>query len=133
MKYLRRTAGYTLLDHKRNEEILEKLHVTPLEEKLCTYRHNWFQHVHRMEDNRLPKQLLNYHPKGRRRPGRPLKRLLDDMTAETETGHPGLNSWMDMMMMMLWSYIVKIEKHLCKELGHPLRYKLCGICVESRV
>jgi hypothetical protein len=22
------------------------------------------------------------------------------MTAETETGHPGLNSWMDMMMMM---------------------------------
>jgi hypothetical protein len=28
-------------------------------------------------------------------------RLLDDMTAETETGHPGLNSWMDMMMMMI--------------------------------
>jgi hypothetical protein len=34
-----------------------------------------------MEENRLPKQLVNYHPKGRRRPGRPLKRLLDDMTA----------------------------------------------------
>jgi hypothetical protein len=30
--------------------------------------------------------------KGRRRPGRPLKRLLDDVNAETETGHPGLNS-----------------------------------------
>jgi hypothetical protein len=88
---LRRTAGYTLLNHKRNEEILE-LHVTPLEDKLCTYRHKWFQRVHRMEDNRLPKQLVNYHPKGRRRPGRPRKRLLDDMTAETETGHPGLNS-----------------------------------------
>jgi hypothetical protein len=54
-----------------------------------------------MEDNRLPKQLLNYHPKGRRRPGRPLKRLLDDMTAETETGRPGLNSWWNMMMMIL--------------------------------
>jgi hypothetical protein len=63
MKYLRRTAGYTLLDHKRNEEILEELHVTPLEDKLCTYRHKWFQRVYRMEDNRLPKQLLNYHPK----------------------------------------------------------------------
>jgi hypothetical protein len=92
MKYLRRTAGYTLLNHKRNEEILEELHVTPLEDKLCTYRHKWFQHVHRMEDNRLPKQLLNYHPKGRRQLGKPLKRLLDDMTAETETGHPGQNS-----------------------------------------
>jgi hypothetical protein len=45
-----------------------------------------------MEDSRLPKQLLNYHPKGRRRPGRPHKRLLDDMTAETETSNPGLNS-----------------------------------------
>jgi hypothetical protein len=100
MKYLRRTAGYPLLYHKRNEEMLEELHVTPLENKLCTYRHVWFQHVHRMEDNRLPKQLLNYRPKGRRRPGRPLKkRLLDDMTAETETGHPGLNSWWDIMMM----------------------------------
>jgi hypothetical protein len=98
LRYLRRTAGYTLLNHKRNEAMLEELHVTPLDEKLSTYRHNWFQHFHRMEDNRLPKQLLNYHPKGRRRPERPLKRLLDDMTAETETGHPGLNSWMDMMM-----------------------------------
>jgi hypothetical protein len=86
MKYLRQTAGYTLLDHKTNEEILEELHVTPLEEKLCTYRHNWVQHVHRMEVYRLPKQLPNHHPKGRWRPGRPLKRLLDDMTAETKTG-----------------------------------------------
>jgi hypothetical protein len=34
MKYLRRTAGYTLFNHKRSEEILEELHVTPLEDKL---------------------------------------------------------------------------------------------------
>jgi hypothetical protein len=32
IKYLRRTAGYTLLDHKRKEELLEELHVTSLEE-----------------------------------------------------------------------------------------------------
>jgi hypothetical protein len=44
-----------------------------------------------MEDYRLPKQLLNYHPKRRRQPGRSLNRLLDDVNAETETGHPGLN------------------------------------------
>jgi hypothetical protein len=75
-------AGYTLLNHKRNEEILE-LHVTPLEDKLYTYRHTWFQHVRRMEDNRFPKQRLNYRAKGRRLP---LKRLLDDITAEIETG-----------------------------------------------
>ncbi|KAJ4429268.1 hypothetical protein ANN_26271 [Periplaneta americana] len=34
MKYLRRTAGYTLLDHKRNEDILQELNMQPLEEKL---------------------------------------------------------------------------------------------------
>jgi hypothetical protein len=97
----------TLLDHKRNEEILEELHVTSLDEKLCTYRHNWFQHVHRMEDYRLPKQLHN--PKGRRWPGRPLKRLLDGMTAETETGHPGLNSWWNMMMMKLAIIVTRVS------------------------
>jgi hypothetical protein len=85
MKYLRRRAEYTFLDDKRNEEILRELHVTSLQEKLCTHRRSWFQYVHRMEDNRLRKQLINYHPKGRRQLGRPRKRLLDDMTAETET------------------------------------------------
>jgi hypothetical protein len=34
LKYLRRTAGYTFLNHRRNEEILEELLVTPLEDKL---------------------------------------------------------------------------------------------------
>jgi hypothetical protein len=57
-----------------------------------------------VEDNRLPKQLLNYHPKGRW-PRRPLKRLLDDMTAETKTGYPGLDLWWNMMMMMMMIWL----------------------------
>jgi hypothetical protein len=68
------------------------LHVTSLEEKICTYRDNWFHHAHRMEDYKLPKQLLKYHPKEKRRTGQPLTSLLDDVNAETETSHPGLNS-----------------------------------------
>jgi hypothetical protein len=36
MKCLQRTAGYTPHDHKRNKEILEELHLTSLEENLCT-------------------------------------------------------------------------------------------------
>jgi hypothetical protein len=72
-----------------------------------------------MEDYRLPKQLLNYYPKGRWRPGWTLKRLFDSMTAETETGHPGLNSWWNMiiiiimMMMMMMTYLcyfIYVEK-----------------------
>jgi hypothetical protein len=44
---------------------------------------------------------MNYHPKGRQWPERPLKRLLDDMTTGTETGHPGLNLRWNMMMMII--------------------------------
>jgi hypothetical protein len=33
MKFMRRTAGYTLLDHRRHEDILEELNVDPAENK----------------------------------------------------------------------------------------------------
>ena len=34
MKVFRWTAGYTIFDHKRNEEILEDLKVEPVDKKL---------------------------------------------------------------------------------------------------
>jgi hypothetical protein len=92
MKFLRRTAGYTLLDHKKNENILQELNITPVLEKITKYGHNWIKHVHRMNNSRFPKALIEYHPRGRRRPGRPLKRPLDGVQIETETGHMGLIS-----------------------------------------
>ena len=33
MNFFRRTAGYTLFDHKGNEKILEELKVEPIDEK----------------------------------------------------------------------------------------------------
>jgi hypothetical protein len=89
MKFLRRTAGYTLLDHKKNEDILQELNITPVLEKTTKYRHSWVKNVHRMNNSRFPKTLIEYHPRGRRRLGRPLKRLLDGVQIETETGHMG--------------------------------------------
>ena len=55
--------------------------VESVDEKLRRYTSNWLQHVTRM-NNRMPKIMLNYRPNGRRRLGRPLKRLL----GETEIG-----------------------------------------------
>jgi hypothetical protein len=37
MKFFRRTAGYTLFDHTRNEEILEVLKVEPVDGKVRGY------------------------------------------------------------------------------------------------
>jgi hypothetical protein len=56
MKFFRRTARYTLFDHKRNEEILEELKVEPVDEKLRRYKSNWLQCVTRM-NNRMPKVM----------------------------------------------------------------------------
>jgi hypothetical protein len=38
VKFFRRTAGYALFDHKRNEEILEELKVEPVDEKIRRYK-----------------------------------------------------------------------------------------------
>jgi hypothetical protein len=38
IKFFRRTAGYSLLDHKRNEEILEELKVESADQKLRRYK-----------------------------------------------------------------------------------------------
>jgi hypothetical protein len=34
MKFFKRTTGYTILDHKRNEEILEELKIEEVDKKL---------------------------------------------------------------------------------------------------
>jgi hypothetical protein len=82
MRFFKTTAGFTLFDHKRNEEILEELKGEPADKKLRRYKSDWLQHVTRMNNNRMPNIVLNYRPNGRRLLERPLKRLLE----EPETG-----------------------------------------------
>jgi hypothetical protein len=66
MKFLRRTTEHTLLDHKRNEEILQALRSEPVDEKLIRYKSNWLRNVTRINKNRVPKIMLNCGPNGRR-------------------------------------------------------------------
>jgi len=51
MKFMRRTVGYSLLDHRRNENILG-LKVDTLEKKLAQYEQKRLNHVSRMKDIR---------------------------------------------------------------------------------
>jgi hypothetical protein len=55
MKFFRRTSGYMLSDHKRNE-ILEDLKMEPVDNKSRRYKLNWLRHVTRMNNNRMPKK-----------------------------------------------------------------------------
>jgi len=71
------TAGYTRADYKTNAQIAKELKITPILDKLLEYKRNWIQHVNRMPHNILPRVMKHYSPTGRRKHGRPLKRLLD--------------------------------------------------------
>ena len=49
---------------------------------LTQHKINWGEHIQRMDDNRLPKNILNYKPKGRRNIRRNLTRWDDDFREE---------------------------------------------------
>jgi hypothetical protein len=77
-KIFQKNCGENFFDHRRNEEILEKLKVEPVDEKLRRYKSNWPRHVKIMNNNRMPKIMLNYRVDARIRLGRTSKRLLEE-------------------------------------------------------
>jgi hypothetical protein len=62
---------------KGNEEILEELTVEPADVEAKRRKSNCLQHARRLNNNRMPKIMLNYRPNGRTQLGRYLKILLD--------------------------------------------------------
>jgi hypothetical protein len=73
-KLLRPLAGYTLRDHKYNDNIRSELGVQSIMEILDIYRTNWHDHLLRMEPYRVPLQVYRYRPTGRRNVERSRKR-----------------------------------------------------------
>jgi hypothetical protein len=61
-------------DFKQNTEILEELKVTPIQDKISSYKTD---HMNRMSRSRLPELITQYAPKGRRDRGRPTKKTTD--------------------------------------------------------
>jgi len=82
MKFLRHLFGITKIDKEKNQCIRHKTGTGGKEIK--QYQKKWLQHVQRMGSNRLPKQALQYKPKGRRDIGRPRKRWRDQLHLEDQ-------------------------------------------------
>jgi len=74
MKFLRHLLGITKLDKEKNQCIRRKTGAQNTVKEIKQYQEKWLQHVQRMDTKRLPKQALQYKPKGRRNIGRPRKR-----------------------------------------------------------
>ena len=72
----------TKLDKEKNQCLREKTGAQNIVKEIKQYQKKWLQHVQRMDTNSLPKQALQYKPKGRRNVGRPRKRWRDQLHLE---------------------------------------------------
>ena len=84
MKFLRHLLEITKLDKEKDQRIREKMGAQNKVKEIKQYQKKWLQHVQRMDINRLPKQALQYKPKGRRNVGRPRKRWRDQLHFEDQ-------------------------------------------------
>jgi hypothetical protein len=84
MKFLRLLLGTTKLDKEKNKCVREKMGAQNILKEIKEYQKKWLQHVQRMDTNRIPKQALQYKPKGRRNIERPRKRWRDQLRHEDQ-------------------------------------------------
>ena len=80
--YLYLTKVIFMLKH--SVKFRQKMGVQNIVKEIKQYQKKWLKHVQRMETNRLPKQALQYKPKGRRNIGRPRKRWRDQLHLEDQ-------------------------------------------------
>ena len=72
MDFWRHSALISRKDKIRNNIIKQKMNVTrSLVDDIKTKQLQWYGHVQRMEERRLPKEVMKWRPPGRRKRGRP--------------------------------------------------------------
>jgi hypothetical protein len=72
MDFWRPSTRISRKDKIRNNIIKQKMNVTKsLLDDIKTKQLQWYGHVQRMEEWRLPKEVMNWRPTGRRKRGRP--------------------------------------------------------------
>ena len=65
---MRHLLGIIKLDKEKNQCIRQKTGAQNTVKEIKQYQEKWLQHVQRMDTNILPKQALQYKPKGRSGP-----------------------------------------------------------------
>lgn len=56
MKFLWSVRGCTRLDQMRITEIWKDTNIFSIDQKICHYRNNWYFHINRMDEDRLPRK-----------------------------------------------------------------------------
>lgn len=84
MKVLRKIAGFTMWDRQQNAYVRDVCEVQDVAKWTRDRRRNWFEHVDRMDGERLAKVCMMGRPQGRRMPGRPPKRWAQSWLSSPE-------------------------------------------------
>ena len=71
---MRKTKGCPFRDQRQNVDIRTELNVTA--SRIRERQIQWRQHFERMEDMKLPKQVIRYRPQGRQDIGRTKKQAV---------------------------------------------------------
>ena len=94
MRCLRRILGVTWEDRITNTAVLNQANMTSIHSLLCQRRLRWLGHVHRMEDGRIPKDILYGELASGHRPvGRPVLRFKDVCKRDLKAAEINLSSW----------------------------------------
>ena len=72
-RWQRKILGIIWKDKITNEEVRRRTGMDKLEDIIRRKRLQWLGHVHRMQQNRIPKQVLQWNPHGKKKRGRPRK------------------------------------------------------------
>ena len=98
MDVLRRSARKSRLERIRNEHIKEMMNVKEdpdiigiIERK----RLQWYGYVKRMQEERLPKLIMEWIPEERRKRGHPRKTWMEGVQAAMKTRHLETDQWLN--------------------------------------
>ncbi|PIK34030.1 hypothetical protein BSL78_29151 [Apostichopus japonicus] len=122
MRCLCKILGITWEDKVTNSEVLSKAKLSTIFAMLSERRLRWLVHVHRMEEGRIPKDLLYGQLECGSRPrGRPHLRYRDSCKRDLQSANININSWEDLASqrsawrVALKSGINRAEEDRCKK------------------
>ena len=94
MRHLRKIMNISWKDKVRNTTILSRANLPSMEDLLIEKGLRWLGHIHRMDENRLPRQLLYSQLSiGKRNRGRPKLRFKDVMKRNMKSKKINYTTW----------------------------------------
>ena len=105
MDFWRRSARISRKDKIRNDEIIKRMGVKErILDVLERRKLQWYGHVRRMEEDRIPKMILEWEPEGKKRRGRPMTTWLQNVQSimrrlgAEEEDTQDRNTWRNIIM-----------------------------------